>query len=76
MSLLPGLLGIAARNARHGVRDVRIVEVGKVFEAVPPPLGAERVEVALLVTGEPHPWDRPGAEPDRMLELRARLKLL
>ncbi len=76
VSLLPGLLGIAARNARHGVRDVRIVAVGKVFESAPPPLGAERVEVALLVTGEPHPWDRPGADPDRMLELRGAVEAL
>ncbi|MGE5179951.1 MAG: phenylalanine--tRNA ligase subunit beta [Bacteroidota bacterium] len=69
-ALLPGLLAIAARNLRHGVADVRIAEVGKVFRAVPPPLGVEHYEAALLLTGKPDAWDRPGADADRYLELR------
>jgi phenylalanyl-tRNA synthetase beta chain len=76
VSLLPGLLAIAARNARHGVTDVRLVEAGKVFQALPPPLGSERAEAALLLTGAPDAWDRPGAETDRYLELRGAVEAL
>lgn len=76
VSLLPGLLAIAARNARHGVADVRLVEVGKVFQATPPPLGAERVDAALLITGAPDAWNRPGADSDRYLELRGAVEAL
>src|SRR5712671_4141642 len=76
VSLLPGLLAIAARNIRHGVGDVRVVEVGKVFLAAPPPLGSERVEAAFLLTGIPDAWDGPGAETDRYLELRGHVEAL
>ena len=75
-SLLPGLLTIAARNVRHGVGDVRIVEVGKVFRATPPPLGSERIEGGFLLTGAPDAWDRPGADSDRYLELRGYVEAL
>jgi phenylalanyl-tRNA synthetase beta chain len=75
-SLLPGLLAIAARNARHGVGDVRIMETGKVFRATPPPLGSERIEAGFLLTGVPDAWDRPGADVDRYLELRGYVEAL
>jgi phenylalanyl-tRNA synthetase beta chain len=76
VSLLPGLLGIAARNVRHGVPDVRIAEVGKVFLAAPPPLGSERLDAGLLLTGAADAWDRPGGDPDRYLELRGYVEAL
>jgi phenylalanyl-tRNA synthetase beta chain len=76
VSLLPGLLAIAARNVRHGVPDVRLAEVGKVFQAVPPPLGSERLDAALLLTGTADPWDRPGTDSDRYLELRGHVEAL
>jgi len=69
-SLLPGLADIAARNLRHGVPDVRLVELGKVYRALPPPLGSEWVEIGMIVSGVPDPWDRPGSDPDRYLELK------
>src|SRR6267142_5121200 len=75
-SLLPGLVGIAARNVRHGVGDVRIVELGKTFLAIPSPLGSERVEAAFLMSGSPDAWDRPGADSDRYLELRGYVEAL
>src|SRR5688572_822345 len=76
VSLLPGVLTIAARNVRHGVADVRIVEVGKAFQALPPPLGQERVEAVFALTGAADSWDRPGAESDRYLELRGYVEAL
>jgi len=76
VGLLPGLLAIAARNARHGVPDVRLVEAGKVFQATPPPLGSERYEAAFVLTGVLDAWNRPGAESDRYLELRGAVEAL
>ncbi|HEX7078580.1 MAG TPA: phenylalanine--tRNA ligase subunit beta [Candidatus Eisenbacteria bacterium] len=75
-SLLPDLLECAARNLHVGVGDVRLAEVGKVFRAVPPPLGSERLEAALVLAGTPEAWDRPGAEPDRYLELRGAVEAM
>jgi phenylalanyl-tRNA synthetase beta chain len=75
-SLLPGILAIAARNLRHGVPDVRVAEVGKVFQAVPPPIGSERLEVALVLAGAADAWDRPEAVQDRYLELRGFVEAL
>ena len=75
-SLLPGLAQIAARNLRHGVSDVRLAEVGKVYRALPAPIGSEWVEVALLVAGVPDPWDRPASDPDRFLELKGAVESL
>ncbi|HET9250800.1 MAG TPA: phenylalanine--tRNA ligase subunit beta [Candidatus Eisenbacteria bacterium] len=76
VGLLPGLLASAVRNLHQGVRDVRLVEAGKVFRAVPPPIGSERHEAALLVAGLPDEWDRPGAETDRLLELKGAVEAL
>ena len=69
-SLLPGLFQAAARNLRHGAPEARLVEAGKVFQASPPPLGTERIEVGLLLVGAPDPWIHPEAIPDRYLELK------
>src|SRR5438093_5889953 len=69
-SLLPGVLQTAARNLRHGVNGVRLLEAGTVFRASPPPLGTERMEVALALVGATDPWQEPGAAADRYLELK------
>lgn len=75
-SLLPGLLQGAARNLRHGVPDVRLFEIGKVFRSKPAPLGEERVQAAFLLAGTPDPWRHPGAAPDRFLELKGAVEAL
>jgi len=69
-SLLPGLLHAAGRNLRHGLREARLVEAGKVFGASPPPLGSERIEIGFVLTGAPDPWAAPGGSADRYLELK------
>jgi phenylalanyl-tRNA synthetase beta chain len=69
-SLLPALIRAAAENLHRGVEDVRLLEVGKVFRATPKPLGTERLEAAFLLAGAPPSWDVPGAEKDRLLELK------
>jgi phenylalanyl-tRNA synthetase beta chain len=75
-SLLPALLAAVARNLHHGASDVRLVEVGKVFRAEPAPLGAERVECALVLAGAPDPWRQPQADPDRFPELKGAVEAL
>ncbi len=76
VGLLPGLIEAAARNLHHGIREVRLAEVGKVFRATPSPLGSEHHEAALLLAGKPDEWDRPGAEEDRYLELKGVVEAL
>ncbi len=76
VGLLPGLIHAAARNVHHGVGDVRLTEVGKVFRAVPPPLGSERYEAAMLLTGVAEDWDHPGRDEDRFLELKGAAEAL
>jgi len=76
VGLLPGLIEAAGRNLHHGIREVRLAEIGKVFRATPPPLGSERHEAALLLAGQPDEWDRPGAEKDRYLELKGAVEAL
>ncbi len=75
-SLLPGLLTNVAKNLHHGVRDVRLIELGKVFVARPAPLGTEQVECALVLAGEPDPWRVPVGSPDRFLELKGAVEAL
>jgi len=70
VSLLPGLLHAAGRNLRHGVREARLAEAGKVFRAAPSPLGSERIEIGLVLTGAGDPWSEPNADADRYLELK------
>jgi len=69
-SLLPGLLQAAARNLRHGAREARLIEAGKVFRATPPPLGADPIEIGLVLVGAPDPWAEPHANADRFLEFK------
>lgn len=65
-SILPGLLRSADRNMRHGLRDVRLFETGRVFlareaaEALP----REPVHAAIVWSGaaEPRHWSRPAAD--------------
>jgi phenylalanyl-tRNA synthetase beta chain len=59
-SLIPGLLDAVAHNLRAGVRDLRLFEVGRVFQA-----GAreERTVVALIVTGGVQPASWRDAKP-------------
>ena len=76
VGLLPGLIGAAARNLHHGIREVRLAEVGKVFRASPPPLGSEHHEAALILAGKSDEWDHPGAEEDRYLELKGAVEAL
>ncbi len=73
-SLLPGLLHAAGHNLRHGAREARLVEAGKVFRASPPPLGSERTEIGFVLAGSPDPWSMPGATPDRYLELKGAIE--
>ncbi len=76
LGLLPGLVQAAARNLHHGSREVRLVEVGKVFRATPPPIGSERFEAALLLAGAPDEWGRPGSEADRYLDVKGAAEAL
>jgi phenylalanyl-tRNA synthetase beta chain len=76
VSLLPGLLESSARNLHHGAREVRLVEGGKIFRATPPPIGSERMEIALVLAGQPDEWDRPAPEADRFLELKGVVETL
>jgi phenylalanyl-tRNA synthetase beta chain len=73
-SLLPGLLHAAGRNLRHGAREARLIEAGKVFRASPPPLGSEQIEIGFVLTGTPDPWAEPNGSPDRYLELKGALE--
>ena len=51
-TLLPGLLNSLRHNLNHGIRDVRLFEIGRVFEAVSQnELPEERLSFALVATG-------------------------
>lgn len=51
-TLLPGLLNSLRHNLNHGVRDVRLFEIGRVFgEASEGELPVERLSLALVATG-------------------------
>jgi phenylalanyl-tRNA synthetase beta chain len=51
-SLVPGLLEAAGRNARAGVKMVRLFEVGRVFGEVQPGQGGEeRLSLAMVLSG-------------------------
>ncbi|HXQ70071.1 MAG TPA: phenylalanine--tRNA ligase subunit beta, partial [Pyrinomonadaceae bacterium] len=50
--LLPGLLSSLRHNLNHGLRDVRLFEIGRVFGPVSPKeLPDERLSLALVATG-------------------------
>ncbi|MEP6685769.1 MAG: phenylalanine--tRNA ligase subunit beta [Verrucomicrobiota bacterium] len=48
-SLIPGLLGVLARNLRQGALSVRLFELGRIFS---PPGGGEEQSLALLFCGK------------------------
>lgn len=51
-TLLPGLLSSLRHNLNHGIRDVRLFEIGRVFGlAAPKELPDERLSLALVATG-------------------------
>ena len=61
-TLLPGLLEALRHNLNHGVRDVRLFEIGRVFaNSKPEELPLERESLALLATGGALEADRPQA---------------
>jgi len=51
-TLLPGLLGALRHNLNHGIRDLRLFEIGKVFAgANQGELPEERLVLGLIITG-------------------------
>lgn len=65
--LLPGLLSSLRHNLNHGIRDVRLFEIGRVFGAVSPgELPDERVGLALVATGGAVQANK--AQPERELD--------
>ncbi len=76
VGLLPGLIQAAARNLHYGVDEVRIAEVGKVFRSVPAPLGSERFQASLLLSGRAGHRTDHAASSDRYLELKGAVEAL
>ena len=73
-SLLPGLLASASRNARLGLADLRLFELGNVFSPDLPAGATEPWMLALLLTGAaaPHSWrNGSGSRPADLYDLRA-----
>ncbi len=61
-TLLPGLLSTIRHNLNHGVRDVRLFEIGRVFATFTPgELPNEREALALAATGGATEEDRAEA---------------
>jgi len=51
-TLLPGLLSSLRHNLNHGIRDVRLFEIGRIFSVSPTgQLPQEKLALALLATG-------------------------
>ena len=50
-SLLPGLLNSLRHNLNHGMRDVRLFEVGRIFAPNSGALPVERLALGLVATG-------------------------
>jgi phenylalanyl-tRNA synthetase beta chain len=51
-SLLPGLLGAVRHNLNHGIRDLSLFEIGKVFASSKQgELPEERLALAVIITG-------------------------
>jgi len=55
---------------------VRLFEIGKVFRAVPPPIGSERWDGALWISGLADPWNDPDPQSDRYLELKGAVEAI
>lgn len=66
-SLLPGLLSALKHNLNHGIRDVRLFEIGKVFEVkTPGELPDETLSLGMLLSGGA--LDENRATADRELD--------
>ena len=63
-SLVPGLLRRVERNLAHGVRDVRLFEVGAVFLPGEGALPREAARAAAVLTGASRPPHWSGAAPE------------
>ncbi len=62
-TLLPGLLSSVRHNLNHGIRDVRLFEVGRIFTIFKPKeLPHETLSLALVATGGALEQDRAQAE--------------
>jgi phenylalanyl-tRNA synthetase beta chain len=62
--LLPGLLNSLRHNLNHGIRDVRLFEIGRVFGTAQKELPDERLSFALVATGGALEANRAQAERD------------
>ncbi|HSE16132.1 MAG TPA: phenylalanine--tRNA ligase subunit beta [Pyrinomonadaceae bacterium] len=66
-TLLPGLLASLRHNLNHGIRDVRLFEIGRIFSGLgDQQLPQERLALALLATGGALEENR--AQPERELD--------
>ena len=62
-TLLPGLLGSLRHNLNHGIRDVRLFEIGRIFSrSTPGELPQEPLALALVATGGALEENRAQAE--------------
>ena len=62
-TLLPGLLNSVRHNFNHGIRDVRLFEIGRIFSvSKPKELPDETLALALVATGGAVEENRPQAE--------------
>ncbi len=68
-TLLPGLLAAAGRNARQGVADLRLFEIGRQFSPDLLPGTSEPSMLALLVTGSMRGRSWRHGDPARPLDL-------
>ena len=66
-TLLPGLLTSLRHNLNHGIRDVRLFEIGRIFSGLgDQQLPQERLALALIATGGVLEENR--AQPERELD--------
>ena len=64
-TLLPGLLTSLRHNLNHGIRDVRLFEIGRIFSSLSDQeLPQERLSLALIATGGALEESRAQAERD------------
>jgi phenylalanyl-tRNA synthetase beta chain len=66
-TLLPGLLGSLRHNLNHGIRDVRLFEIGRIFSLFTPgQLPEETLTLAIVATGGA--LEENKAQPNRELD--------
>ncbi|HEU5459013.1 MAG TPA: phenylalanine--tRNA ligase subunit beta [Pyrinomonadaceae bacterium] len=66
-TLLPGLLSSLRHNLNHGIRDVRLFEIGRIFSgSAPNELPEEPLALAIVATGGALEENR--AQPERELD--------